>query len=57
MFYGDSEDFGRAELEDIQAAIENHQVYTNKYCTHDISTKYNFKYKQGSEIIDLKQTN
>jgi hypothetical protein len=54
-FYGKSEEFGYAKVEDIKKCIENGMVFTNKYLIHDISKKFKFvyDYKDGSEIIYL----
>jgi len=44
-FYGESEDFGKSELEDIQKCINEGKVYTNFMCTHSITDKFNFLYE------------
>jgi len=53
IFYGDSHDYGKAELEDIINCIKSNKVFTNIYQTVDISLKHNFGYDNGSEIIDI----
>ena len=52
-FHGDSHDFGKAKLTDIQECIKNKNVYTNICCTHSIADNYSFAYDTGSEIIPL----
>lgn len=53
VFHSQSEDFGKATIEDIKLAIDNKEVYTNKYKTINIAEKYKFAYDTGSEIIEL----
>lgn len=55
IFNGQSEDFGKASIEDIKACIEKKNVFTNKYNTHSIADDFNFSYDTGSEIIELKE--
>ena len=55
--YGGSEDFGKAELKDIQQCVEYGRVYSNKSCTHSITDMYYFQYNTGTEIIKLKPNN
>ena len=52
-FSGDSHDFGRAKLEDIQKAVDEDKVFTNPYLTHSIAKKHKFFYDIGSELIEL----
>lgn len=52
-FYDDSHDFGIAKLEDVQKAVEEGKVYTNKRLTHSIADKFKFLYDTGSELIPL----
>jgi len=51
--YGESEDFGPAEIEDIQNVINNDNVYTNPYLSHPITKKHKFIYDAYSEKIKL----
>ncbi len=53
LFYGDSNDFGKATIEDIRAAVENKQVYSGKLADHNISERHNFGYDTGTEIIEF----
>lgn len=53
IFHGDSHEFGRAKLEDIQKAVEEDKVFTNSYLTHSIAKKHKFLYDTQSEIIEL----
>jgi hypothetical protein len=50
---GESHDFGEAKIEDILKAIENDNVYTNKYLTHSIAKQFKFLYDKQSEIVPL----
>lgn len=53
--YGESQDFGRADLEDIQACFADGKVYSNMACTHSICDSANFQYQDiYGEIIKLK---
>lgn len=54
IFYGDSHDFGKARIEDIQKAVLDGKVYTNPYSEHSIANKFDFGYDTGTEIINLK---
>ncbi len=56
-FFGDSTDFGRAKLEDIQKAVDEGKIFTNVYQTHSIANDHNYAYDTGSEIIPLKTIN
>lgn len=53
VFYGESEDFKGARLEDIRQCIKEGKVFTNKFQTHSIAHKHKFAYDTQSEIIDL----
>ena len=53
IFRGDSYDFGKAKVEDVKTAIELNNVYTNKYLTHSIGSKYKFFYDNECELIQL----
>jgi len=52
-FYGTSQDFGPATLEDIQNCVDNNNVYTNPTCSYPITNGYKFFYDTQSEIIPL----
>ena len=53
-FYGSSDEFGEASIDDIKKAVQDNKVYTNPYTEFSIGKKFKFKYKTGSnEIIDL----
>ena len=53
-FYGESCDFGRAELSDVIKCFENKKIYTNQIIEDDISEKFKFTYqKEDGEIIKL----
>jgi len=52
-FSGESHDFGKAKLEDIQKAVKEDKVFTNNLLTHSIATEFKFFYDTGSELIEL----
>jgi len=52
-FSGESHDFGKASLEDIQKAVLEDKVFTNPYLTRSIAKKHKFLYDTGSELIPL----
>lgn len=52
-FYGDSYEFGAAKLEDIQKAVKEDKVFTNKYTINSIVKYYKFVYDSQSELIPL----
>ena len=51
--YGESEQFGKATLEECQKAVSEGNVYTNYMCTHSIANKFKITYDTGSELIPL----
>ena len=52
--YGESVDFGRATLEDVQQAVTNHKVFSHQYDEDDMSVKYKFLYEdEDGKIIEL----
>ena len=53
IFYGDSQDFGKAKIEDIQECIKSGNVFSNKMLLYSIADKHTFAYDTGSEIIEL----
>ncbi len=52
-FYGSSEDFGRATMEQIKECINSNRVYLNNRCKRNVSNMFNFEYDTGSETIKL----
>ena len=54
-FYGNSKDYGKASVEDIQACINNGKVFFSVYKTTNISGNHNFLYNTGIEIIVLEK--
>jgi len=52
-FSGESHDFGRASLEDIQKAVDEDKVFTNPYLTRSIAKKHKFFYNNGVETFEL----
>ena len=52
-FYGDSKDYGKASVEDIQACINNGKVFFSTCKTTNISGKHNYCYDTGIEVIVL----
>ena len=55
QFYGDSNDFGKATLEDIKSCVDNNQIFEGRGAMYDISDDANFSYHTGSEEIILKR--
>lgn len=57
-FFGKSEDFGKAKIEDLTKCIENNEVYNGRISNHRklIVNDYSFKYRDefSGEIINLK---
>lgn len=53
ILYGSSDDFGKAEFEDIKKCILNGNVFTNKYSDNSIVNKYNFYYDNYHEIVKI----
>jgi hypothetical protein len=52
--FGDSSDFGRAEVNDVVNCVKNKKVFTNRTLTRNIAEKYKFKYRDVyDKIIDL----
>lgn len=53
-FYGKSEDFGKATLEDIKRCVDSGNVYTNIPVEEtNIANNFKFFYDRGSEIVPL----
>ena len=51
---GESVDFGRATLEDVQKAVSDGKVFTHPYGDDDISKEYKFLYiTESGETIKL----
>lgn len=55
-FHGQSEDFGKATLEDIKKCVDEGRVY-NRIKTRCIIDKHSFYYDTGTEIIELRVIN
>jgi hypothetical protein len=54
ILYGDSNDFGRAKIEDIMDCIQRKKVFRNKSLLSNITDDFKFKYRNNlGEIIDL----
>ena len=54
-FYGQSYDFGKATLEDIQSCVLSGKVYSDKKMNTNLQVDYKFYYDNGTEIIELKK--
>jgi hypothetical protein len=52
--HGESDEFGKAKLEDITNCINAGNVYTNPSVEYSIADKWNFLYHTGSELIPIK---
>lgn len=57
IFYGESIDFGQASIENIKNCVEKGNVFTDNLKYRNISSKYNFSYDTGSDIVNLKTNN
>lgn len=55
IFSGESHDFGKAKFEDIKRCVENRQVY-DRSLRRNISSRFNFAYDTGTEVIPLNET-
>ena len=60
VLFGESNDFGKAKLEDIKQCVENNQVYNDKNLRRNISSRFNFSYDEvltnnKFNTINLKQ--
>jgi len=53
ILHGESHQFGKARLEDIQKCVESGEVYTNKSKTHSIAKDFTFYYDKYSEKVKL----
>ena len=53
--FGDSHDFGKANIEDVKVAILNDRVFTNSLRIDSIANKWNWTWDTGSELIPLNQ--
>ena len=53
IFYGDSQDFGKAKLEDIKPCIESGQVYSSRSKHRQIAYNFQYSYDTGAEIISI----
>ncbi len=53
-FFGNSHDFGKAELNDIFHCVKNEKIYKDKFLVQNITRMYKFRYRTiNGEIIDL----
>ncbi len=55
IFHGDSNDFGKAKLEDIKKCVKEGKVYRNRSKMCSIVENNIFSYDTGSEIINLEK--
>ena len=53
LLSGESHEFGRCRLEEVEKAVAEGKVYTNVYMTHSIAGDFKFRFDRGSEIVDL----
>lgn len=52
--YGNSNDFGSPELDDIKSCIDRKKVFTNSSLCNYLGDRFNFQYRKGNgEIIKL----
>lgn len=52
IFYGESNDFGKAKIEDIKACIKAGNMFSNKHKNRSLMG-YKFAYDTETELIDL----
>ena len=53
--FGDSHDFGRANIEDIKKCVQSGNVYNSPTLCRNVSDKHNYVYKnECGEITELK---
>lgn len=52
-FFGKSEEFGKATIDDIKKCIDSGNVYTNKSKMFDKSKDFKFLYATDTEYIEL----
>lgn len=54
VFYGSSDQYGKATLEDIKRCVESGNAYTNVSVPEmNIANDFKFFYDKGSEIVPL----
>jgi hypothetical protein len=56
VFYGESDDFGAAKLEDIKRCVEDGKVFSDNRLYRNISASHNFGYDTGTQIITLPES-
>lgn len=55
VFFGESEDFKKYDLEELIKAVEAGRIYTNKYHIRSIADRHNFAYTAtNGSIIPIK---
>jgi hypothetical protein len=53
--YGDSHDFGRANIKDIASCVQRKKVFSSASLTRKLTDKFKFEYKnQCGEIFNLE---
>lgn len=53
--HGESEQFGRAKIEDIAKCVQNKKVFSSPTLLKNLTNKYKFQYRDYvGEIIDLE---
>ena len=55
ILYGDSYEYGKAKLENVESCIKAGHVYSNSSLAFPIVDKHNFAYDTGSIIIDIQK--
>lgn len=54
ILYGESTDFGKAEVEDIKRCVKNKQVFTSIAKAKNLTDNFIFKYRvSDNQMIDL----
>jgi len=53
--YGESQDFGRAQIEDIARCVQRKKVFSSSALFRNFTDDFKFQYKtQSGEILDLE---
>jgi hypothetical protein len=53
--YGDSQDFGRAKIEDIASCVQRKKVFSSSSLMRNLTDDFKFQYKdQYGKIFDLE---
>lgn len=56
-FYGRSNDYGKASMEDIKKCIADDLVFSNKYSNNSVATVFDFNYKDDLGRVMVIKSN